>query len=112
MQGGSQWVEFRFKQDVCPHSVSLTFQGGFAARSCQAILKPSDKSASAITYKTIYPRDINDSQAFDLVPVDGSAASVPAKKLRLTFTEQADFYGRVIMYEASITGRVAAQQDA
>ena len=107
IQGTKQWVEFRFKQEVCPSSISLTFQGGFAAKCCQALLKPTSKSDLPVEFDAVYPQDLNNSQEFKLVASASEAARIGGTRLRLTLSQQADFYGRVILYSVQVKGTIA-----
>ena len=105
-----QWLEFKFKGPVCPKRVSITFQGGFAARKCAASLYKDSKSLDAfLQLKPMFPIDSNEAQSFALLTEQDEFAS--GQKLRLAFSESADFYGRVVVYEVHIWGTGARSAD-
>ena len=61
-------------------------------------------------FSAVYPTDENNSQTFKLSVEDGKGSRrVSGTRLRLTFTQQADFYGRVILYRAAVMGQVAQE---
>ena len=95
-QGLPQWVEVRFSGPVVVSGVSLTFQGGFAGTAC-VISACQDKKGEHSEVATVHPVDENHKQDF-------SFEAVPCKRLRMTFTESSDFYGRIIAYAVDVVG--------
>ncbi|XP_027706997.1 nuclear receptor 2C2-associated protein isoform X2 [Vombatus ursinus] len=83
-QGSSQWVMLEFPQPVRVSQVQIQFQGG---RKSESLEKIGD----------FYPQDNNSLQSF---PV----ADVTLDKLKVTFENSTDFFGRIIIYHLRILG--------
>ncbi|KAM9095033.1 nuclear receptor 2C2-associated protein [Sarcophilus harrisii] len=94
-QGTSQWVMLEFPQSVRVSQVQIQFQGGFASR--QGRLEGGRKSESLEKIGDFYPQDNNSLQSF---PV----ADVTLDKLKVTFENSTDFFGRIIIYHLRILG--------
>jgi F5/8 type C domain len=90
-QGNEQWLTIEFEQPVNIGSIAVQFQGGFVAKTCQIALEtPGDEANFS---ETIYPEDINPEQIFKF-----SETREKVCKLKMTFIESSDFFGRIVIY--------------
>ncbi|XP_074060297.1 nuclear receptor 2C2-associated protein isoform X2 [Macrotis lagotis] len=83
-QGSHQWVMLEFPQPVRVAQVQIQFQGG---RRSECLEKIGD----------FYPQDNNSLQSF---PVP----HVILDKLKVTFENSTDFFGRIIIYHLRVLG--------
>lgn len=128
-QGPSQWVVLEFPQRVRVSQLQIQFQGGFSSRrgrlegtgcSPEAEGRPGwgwgaaadapapplsaagSQGAEALSkIVDFYPEDNNSLQSF-LVP------ATEADRLKVTFEEATDFFGRVVIYHLRVLGEKAA----
>ena len=77
------------------------FQGGFAGRHVQISSSPSSEAAELTAITDIYPADNNAEQVFVIPP------SPPAARIKVTFIESTDFYGRITVYKLDLIGEKA-----
>ncbi|XP_028906282.1 nuclear receptor 2C2-associated protein [Ornithorhynchus anatinus] len=94
-QGSSQWVMLEFPQTVKVSQIQIQFQGGFTCR--QGRLEGGRKSETLVKITDFYPEDFNSLQSF---PV----ADVMLDKLKVTFENSTDFFGRIIIYHLRVFG--------
>ncbi|XP_061457986.1 nuclear receptor 2C2-associated protein [Rhineura floridana] len=94
-QGATQWLTLEFPQTVQVSQILIQFQGGFASRKCtvQGCRKGEDLSQVA----EFYPKDTNSLQMFTL-------KEALLDKLKITFENSTDFFGRVIVYQLDVHG--------
>ncbi|XP_074060296.1 nuclear receptor 2C2-associated protein isoform X1 [Macrotis lagotis] len=94
-QGSHQWVMLEFPQPVRVAQVQIQFQGGFASR--QGRLEGGRRSECLEKIGDFYPQDNNSLQSF---PVP----HVILDKLKVTFENSTDFFGRIIIYHLRVLG--------
>ncbi|KAL1737690.1 galactose-binding domain-like protein, partial [Schizophyllum fasciatum] len=100
-QGLPQYVQVLFERPARPETISFTFQGGFVGKTCVvAVTEPGSSEWQELT--RIYPDDVNRQQTF---PISAKLdLSQGADRLRLTFEESTDFFGRITIYDLKILG--------
>ncbi|XP_062034270.1 nuclear receptor 2C2-associated protein [Lepus europaeus] len=98
-QGPSQWVVLEFPQRVRVSQLQIQFQGGFSSR--RGRLEGSQGAEALSKIVDFYPEDNNSLQSF-LVP------ATEADRLKVTFEEATDFFGRVVIYHLRVLGEKAA----
>ncbi|XP_036065422.1 nuclear receptor 2C2-associated protein [Onychomys torridus] len=97
-QGPSQWVTLEFPQRVHVTQLQVQFQGGFSSRhSC---LEGSQGGNTLCKIVDLYPEDSNALQTF-------SIPTVEVDRLKLTFEDTTDFFGRVVIYHLRVLGEKA-----
>ncbi|XP_028712785.1 nuclear receptor 2C2-associated protein [Peromyscus leucopus] len=97
-QGPSQWVTLEFPQRVHVTQLQVQFQGGFSSRhSC---LEGSQGKDTLSKIVDLYPEDSNALQTF-------SIPTVEVDRLKLTFEDTTDFFGRVVIYHLRVLGEKA-----
>ncbi|XP_052608640.1 nuclear receptor 2C2-associated protein [Peromyscus californicus insignis] len=97
-QGPSQWVTLEFPQRVHVTQLQVQFQGGFSSRhSC---LEGSKGGGTLSKIVDLYPEDSNALQTF-------SIPTVEVDRLKLTFEDTTDFFGRVVIYHLRVLGEKA-----
>ncbi|KAL1669575.1 galactose-binding domain-like protein [Schizophyllum commune] len=100
-QGLPQYVQVVFDRPAKPGTISLTFQGGFVGKTCVVSITQGGTSDWQEMTR-IYPEDVNRQQTFTLsTDLDLSQG---AERLRLTFEESTDFFGRITIYDLKILG--------
>nr|XP_051684079.1 nuclear receptor 2C2-associated protein isoform X1 [Oryctolagus cuniculus] len=97
-QGPSQWVVLEFPQRVRVSQLQIQFQGGFSSR--RGRLEGSQGAEALSKIVDFYPEDNNSLQSF-LVP------ATEADRLKVTFEEATDFFGRVVIYHLRVLGEKA-----
>ncbi|XP_026538912.1 nuclear receptor 2C2-associated protein [Notechis scutatus] len=95
-QGAIQWLTMEFPQTVQASQIQIQFQGGFASR--KFILQGGRKGAALSTVAEFYPEDNNSLQSFPF-------KAEPLDKLKITFQNSSDFFGRIIVYHLDILGQ-------
>ncbi|TRM61600.1 galactose-binding domain-like protein [Schizophyllum amplum] len=99
-QGLPQYIQVAFERPARPEIVFLTFQGGFVGKTCiVTATQPGSNDWQEIG--RIYPDDVNRQQTFPL------STQLAADRLRLTFQESTDFFGRITIYDFSVHGSLA-----
>uniref|UniRef100_A0A8C5QES7 Nuclear receptor 2C2-associated protein n=1 Tax=Leptobrachium leishanense TaxID=445787 RepID=A0A8C5QES7_9ANUR len=94
-QGSSQWITIEFPQNVWVSQIHIQFQGGFSSKAC--ILEGCQKDEEFVKIADFYPEDTNAHQRFTF-----SEQSV--HKLKITFTNSTDLFGRIIVYHLDLHG--------
>ncbi|CAI9169485.1 unnamed protein product [Rangifer tarandus platyrhynchus] len=94
-QGPSQWVTLEFPQCVCVSQLQIQFQGGFSSR--QGRLEGSLGSEALSKIVDFYPEDNNSLQI--------SCFSCWVDRLKVTFEDTTDFFGRVVIYHLRVLGK-------
>ncbi|XP_063146879.1 nuclear receptor 2C2-associated protein [Candoia aspera] len=95
-QGATQWLTVGFPQMVQASQIQIQFQGGFASRKC--ILQGGQKGGNLSTVAEFYPEDNNSLQSFPF-------KAEPLDRLKITFQNSSDFFGRIIVYHLDILGQ-------
>ncbi|CAO2612621.1 Nuclear receptor 2C2-associated protein [Lemmus lemmus] len=94
-QGPSQWVTLEFPHRVHITQLQVQFQGGFSSRhSCLEGSQGGDTLRKIVDF---YPEDTNALQTF-------SIPTVEVDRLKLTFEDTTDFFGRVVIYHLRVLG--------
>ncbi|XP_044854423.1 nuclear receptor 2C2-associated protein isoform X1 [Mauremys mutica] len=126
-QGSSQWVMLEFPQTVKVSQLQIQFQGGFASQLCT--LEGGRKGEELVKISDFYPEDINALQIsfhshWGLGLLSGRAGHVARirhqiwstaragfrteetmlDKLKITFENSTDFFGRIVVYRLSVLG--------
>lgn len=94
-QGLSQWVSLEFPQCVQITQLQVQFQGGFSSRHSRLEGSRGRETLSQIV--DFYPEDTNALQTF-------SIPCVEVDRLKLTFENTTDFFGRVVIYHLRVLG--------
>ncbi|XP_065278293.1 nuclear receptor 2C2-associated protein [Emys orbicularis] len=94
-QGSSQWVMLEFPQTVKVSQLQIQFQGGFASQLCT--LEGGRKGEELVKISDFYPEDINALQSF-------RTEETMLDKLKITFENSTDFFGRIVVYHLSVLG--------
>lgn len=94
-QGPSQWVTLEFPHRVHITQLQVQFQGGFSSRhSCLEGSQGGDTLSKIVDF---YPEDTNALQTFYIPTVE-------VNRLKLTFEDTTDFFGRVVIYHLRVLG--------
>lgn len=120
-QGPSQWVSLEFPQCVQITQLQVQFQGGFSSRhSCLEGTRKlrggvstgfpgflahfsiaGSRGGEALSkIVDFYPEDTNALQTF-------SIPTMEVDRLKLTFEDTTDFFGRVVIYHLRVLGEKA-----
>jgi len=95
--GTPQWILMQFGSHVILKELFVVFQGGFCAKEIQiTALSPEWQGYQSIA--TFYPNDSSEMQKF-LLP-DTS----PLSRIKITFPQSTDLYGRIIIYQLDLKG--------
>ncbi|XP_053556671.1 nuclear receptor 2C2-associated protein [Bombina bombina] len=95
-QGSSQWILLEFPQPVLVTQVSIQFQGGFSSKTCT--LEGCQKEEELKRISEFYPEDSNTLQIFNF-------PAHTIHKLRISFQNSADFFGRIVIYHLDVLGQ-------
>lgn len=98
-QGPCQWVTLDFPQRSRILQLQIQFQGGFASRRVR--LEASQGQDALCKVTEFFPEDSNSLQSF---PVPAAEAD----RLKVTFEEATDFFGRVVVYHLRVLGEKVA----
>lgn len=98
-QGERQWLILEFPESVRVSEVKVQFQGGFSAKTCR--LEGCAKNEEFTVSSHFYPEDNNFLQSF---PIQEAPA---VDKVKITFENSADFFGRIIVYSLDVLGEKA-----
>uniref|UniRef100_A0A670K786 Nuclear receptor 2C2 associated protein n=1 Tax=Podarcis muralis TaxID=64176 RepID=A0A670K786_PODMU len=126
-QGATQWLTLEFPQAVRASQVQIQFQGGFASQKC--VVQGCQNGGDLSPVAEFYPEDTNSLQIsfFPFPPSSLGRAGVgdgvqnfvflncsslyhfsleetPLNKLKITFENSTDFFGRVIVYQLDVRG--------
>lgn len=97
-QGPCQWVSLEFPQRVQITQLQVQFQGGFSSRHSRLEGSRDGEPLSKIV--DFYPEDTNALQTF-------SIPTMEVDRLKLTFEDTTDFFGRVVIYHLRVLGEKA-----
>ncbi|XP_071964412.1 nuclear receptor 2C2-associated protein-like [Antedon mediterranea] len=96
-EGSPQWVKLDFPSAVCISSICVQFQGGFVGKVCTLEGQLTGTEEFQLLTEC-YPEDSNALQKF---AVD---AFKTVQRVKITFKESTDFFGRVTIYKLDILG--------
>ncbi|XP_054835738.1 nuclear receptor 2C2-associated protein isoform X2 [Eublepharis macularius] len=94
-QGSIQWLTLEFPHTVKVSQVQIQFQGGFASQKC--VLLGCSRGEELSQIAEVYPEDTNSLQSFFLT-------ETLLDKLKITFEDSTDFFGRIIIYHLDVLG--------
>nr|XP_020669941.1 nuclear receptor 2C2-associated protein [Pogona vitticeps] len=94
-QGSTQWLTLEFPQPVQVSRIQIQFQGGFSSRKC--VVQGGRKGEGLLPVAEFYPEDTNSLQTFPL-------GEVQLEKLKITFENSTDFFGRIVIYQLDVLG--------
>lgn len=94
-QGSSQWILLEFPTIMQVTELHIQFQGGFTSRTAK--LEGSRKNEDFVKILDFYPEDTNALQRFPM-------AAATIDKLKITFQDSTDFFGRIIVYHLDVLG--------
>ncbi|XP_058148722.1 nuclear receptor 2C2-associated protein [Dasypus novemcinctus] len=97
-QGPTQWVMLAFPQRVRVSQLQIQFQGGFSSRRGRLEVSEGTQALSKIV--DFYPEDNNSLQTFPVPAAEGD-------RLKVTFEDATDFFGRVVIYHLRVLGEKA-----
>ncbi|NXS76134.1 NR2CA protein, partial [Pandion haliaetus] len=98
-QGTCQWVTLDFPHTVKVSQLHIQFQGGFSSRLCT--LEGCRAGEELVKISDLYPEDINAMQiSFAAFQVE----EVVLDKLKITFENSTDFFGRIVVYHLGVLG--------
>lgn len=89
-------MSLQFPQSVKISEIKVQFQGGFAAKACRLEGGLQDGEFKAVNQ--FYPEDDNSLQSF---PIQEAPV---VDKVKITFENSTDFFGRIIVYSLDILG--------
>uniref|UniRef100_A0A3Q2YE74 Nuclear receptor 2C2-associated protein n=1 Tax=Hippocampus comes TaxID=109280 RepID=A0A3Q2YE74_HIPCM len=97
-QGDCQWLILDFPQSVNVSELKVQFQGGFSAKTCR-LEGTSNRDGDFTLISHFYPEDNNSLQISFII---FEAAAVD--RVKITFENSTDFFGRIIVYTLDILG--------
>ncbi|NXU59776.1 NR2CA protein, partial [Turnix velox] len=102
-QGTCQWVTLDFPRPVKVSQLHVQFQGGFSSRLCT--LEGCRAGEELVKISTLYPEDVHAMQisfagrgGLDMVE------ETVLDKLKITFEDSTDFFGRIVVYHLGVLG--------
>ncbi|NXF35122.1 NR2CA protein, partial [Nyctibius bracteatus] len=96
-QGTRQWVTLDFPRTVKVSQLHIQFQGGFSSRLCT--LEGCRTGEEPVKISELYPEDINAMQ-ISFATVEETELD----KLKITFENSTDFFGRIVVYHLGVLG--------
>ncbi|KAM6107276.1 nuclear receptor 2C2-associated protein [Pterocles gutturalis] len=102
-QGTCQWVTLDFPRTVRVSQLHVQFQGGFSSRLCT--LEGCRAGEELVKISDLYPEDINAMQISFVKRLRGfQVEETVLDKLKITFGNSTDFFGRVVVYHLGVLG--------
>ncbi|NXT28735.1 NR2CA protein, partial [Syrrhaptes paradoxus] len=99
-QGTCQWVTLDFPRTVRVSQLHIQFQGGFSSRLCT--LEGCRTGEELVKISELYPADSN---AMQISPSPAfQVEETVLDKLKVTFGNSTDFFGRVVVYHLGVLG--------
>ncbi|NXT84313.1 NR2CA protein, partial [Zapornia atra] len=95
-QGTCQWVTLDFPRPVKVSELHIQFQGGFSSRLCT--LEGCRAGEELVRISHLYPEDIHAMQ------ISFQVEETVLDKLRITFENSTDFFGRIVVYHLGVLG--------
>ncbi|XP_009993382.1 PREDICTED: nuclear receptor 2C2-associated protein [Chaetura pelagica] len=98
-QGTCQWVTLDFPCTVKVSQLHIQFQGGFSSRLCT--LEGCRAGEELVKISELYPEDTHALQiSFATFQVEETVLD----KLKITFENSTDFFGRIVVYHLGVLG--------
>ncbi|NXJ33889.1 NR2CA protein, partial [Ciconia maguari] len=102
-QGTCQWVTLDFPRTVKVSQLHIQFQGGFSSRLCT--LEGCRAGEEPVKISDLYPEDINAMQiSFATLRAGFQVEETVLDKLKITFENSTDFFGRIVVYHLGVLG--------
>ncbi|NXK84032.1 NR2CA protein, partial [Amazona guildingii] len=102
-QGACQWVTLDFPRSVRVSQLHIQFQGGFSSRLCT--LEGCRAGEELERISTLYPEDSNAMQiSFAVLRAEFQLEETVLDKLKITFENSTDFFGRIVVYHLGVLG--------
>ncbi|NXJ81316.1 NR2CA protein, partial [Trogon melanurus] len=102
-QGACQWVTLDFPRSVKVSQLHIQFQGGFSSRLCT--LEGCRAGEELVKISHLYPEDINAMQiSFAALGSGFQVEETVLDKLKITFENSTDFFGRIVVYHLGVLG--------
>ncbi|KAM6113622.1 nuclear receptor 2C2-associated protein [Phoenicopterus ruber ruber] len=102
-QGTCQWVTLDFPRTVKVSQLHIQFQGGFSSRLCT--LEGCRAGEELVKISDVYPEDINAMQiSFAAARAGFQVEETVLDKLKITFENSTDFFGRIVVYHLGVLG--------
>ncbi|KFP03930.1 Nuclear receptor 2C2-associated protein, partial [Calypte anna] len=102
-QGTCQWVTLDFPRPVKVSQLHIQFQGGFSSRLCT--LEGCRAGEELVKRSTLYPQDVHAMQiSFATSPAGFQVEEMVLDKLKITFEDSMDFFGRIVVYHLGVLG--------
>ncbi|NXD70036.1 NR2CA protein, partial [Eolophus roseicapillus] len=102
-QGTCQWVTLDFPRSVKISQLHIQFQGGFSSRLCT--LEGCRAGEELERISTLYPEDSNAMQiSFAGLRAGFQVEETVLDKLKITFENSTDFFGRIVVYHLRVLG--------
>uniref|UniRef100_U3JA17 Nuclear receptor 2C2-associated protein n=1 Tax=Anas platyrhynchos platyrhynchos TaxID=8840 RepID=U3JA17_ANAPP len=94
-QGARQWVALDFPHTVKVSQLHIQFQGGFSSRLC-TLEGEELLLGQLVKISELYPEDVNAMQ-ISFLPLE-------VFRLKITFENSTDFFGRIVVYHLRVLG--------
>ncbi|NXY78923.1 NR2CA protein, partial [Glareola pratincola] len=102
-QGTCQWVTLDFPRTVKVSQLHIQFQGGFSSRLCT--LQGCRAGEELVKISDLYPEDTHAMQISFAPPRAGfQVEETVLDKLKITFENSTDFFGRIVVYHLGVLG--------
>ncbi|NWQ67829.1 NR2CA protein, partial [Neopipo cinnamomea] len=105
-QGTIQWVTLDFPRPVKVSQLHVQFQGGFSSRLCT--LEGCRAGEELVKISELYPQDSHAMQisfaTSGLGPNPFQVEETVLDKLKITFENSTDFFGRIVVYHLGVLG--------
>ncbi|NXX22557.1 NR2CA protein, partial [Podargus strigoides] len=102
-QGTCQWVTLEFPRTVRVSQLHIQFQGGFSSRLCT--LQGCRAGEELVKISSLYPEDTNAMQiSFATLQAGFQVEQTALDKLKITFENSTDFFGRIVVYHLGVLG--------
>ncbi|NWX93969.1 NR2CA protein, partial [Nothoprocta pentlandii] len=102
-QGPVQWVTLDFPRAVKVSRLLVQFQGGFSSRLCT--LEGCRTGQELAKISQLYPEDSNALQiSFGSNSSVFQVQETVLDKLKITFENGTDFFGRIVIYHLNVLG--------
>ncbi|NXG91766.1 NR2CA protein, partial [Stercorarius parasiticus] len=102
-QGTCQWVTLDFPRTVKVSQLHIQFQGGFSSRLCT--LEGCRAGEELVKISDLYPEDTHAMQiSFAALQAGFQVEETVLDKLKITFENSTDFFGRIVVYHLGVLG--------
>jgi len=103
-QGSPQHIIVEFEKQVVVQQLEITFQGGFAGKSCSLRCPKGEiVTSDPETWESILDFTPEDSGAVQSFKVDLKRQTY-ARQIMILFENSTDFFGRIVVYNLDVKG--------